>query len=460
MRRRERFLWGVVGLLGAVVLVAAVVSYGRPLLGVASSLRGAGHVLQALGLGPVAPDGPGLQVHGHDHENLIDYWTCSMHPSVKRGESGICPICSMDLVPVYRPEAMTEDRQAPPGTGPTPEERATFRIDPTWQQAIAVTTAPAETRILRKTLRTVGHVAVDENLLTDVDLKLSGWIRRLHVAETGQFVERGQPLFELYSPELVSTAREYRLALDHLERVAESPEEEVVERARSLVEATRQRLRFWDLAAEQIDGLGQSDVLPAALPVLSPAAGYVVEKAAVEGMRVTPGTRLYRIADLSRVWVLADVYESEVSFIREGQPATVEVTHRPGRSWTGRVDYIYPTVKPATRTVQVRLVFPNPGLTLQPDTYVDVVLEARTTPVLAVPREAVLDLGLRKVVFVDLGEGRLQAREVAVGPEAGGFVPIRAGLREGESVVTSGNFLVDAESKVRGVVPLPVEENR
>ncbi len=384
----------------------------------------------------------------HEHESLIEYWTCSMHPSVNLSEEGSCPICGMALVPV-RAEGTSAESSA---TG----QRSTFTIDPTWQQAIAVSSAPAERRTLTETLRTVGRITYDENRMVDVNLKLSGWIQKLHVAEMGQLVQEGQPLFEFYSPDLLATQRDYLIALDTLESLRESPEPEVIERAESLVAATRRRLLLWDLTEAQVTRLAETHEVLDELQFISPTRGYVVAKHAVEGMFVNPGMRLYQIADLDTVWALVDVFEVDLPFVSKGQTTTLSLTYDPERTWRGRVDYIYPTVEARTRTVKLRVVLENPGLTLLPDMYVDVVLEKRTGPVLALPREAVLDFGTRQVIYVDLGGGRLQAREVATAPEVGGYVPITAGLEEGERVVTSGHFLIDAESKVRGIVPLPV----
>ncbi|MFQ5744249.1 MAG: efflux RND transporter periplasmic adaptor subunit [Acidobacteriota bacterium] len=456
MDRKEKFGWTLVSLLAVTVVVAASIRYQEALLRLAGHAPLAGAYVQRW-----FPEAFGFTaMPEHEHEGLIDYWTCSMHPSVHLTEAGTCPICSMDLVPVYKPgeeppgEATIEAADAEPVT--SAEQRATFRIDPTWQQAIAVTMVPVTRRRLSETFRTVGRISYDENRLVDVNIKLSGWIQRLYVAETGQLVGAGQPLFELYSPELVSTQREYFLALENLERVGASPEPEIIERARSLVAAARRRLLLWDLATEQVDRLASSGEVADALPIVSPATGYVVEKMAVQGMHVTPGTRLYRIANLDKVWVLADVYESELPFVKTGQSAVVRLPYDPDRSWRARIDYLYPTLEPRTRTVKIRLVVDNPELNLRPDMYADVVLKKETGLMLAVPREAVLDLGTRHIVFVNLGDGRLQAREVAVGKEVGDFILIRAGLEEGESIVGAGHFLVDAESKVRGVVPLPV----
>ena len=314
---------------------------------------------------------------------------------------------------------------------------------------MGVTSAPAERRSLTETLRAVGRITYDENRMVDVNLKLSGWIQKLYVAEMGQLVQEGQPLLELYSPDLLATQRDYLIALETLESLGESPEPEIIERAESLVAAARRRLLLWDLTPEQVAHLGTTREVLDELPIISPAGGYVVAKHAVEGMFVNPGMRLYQIADLDTVWALIDIFEIDLPFVDVGQTTTLSLAYDPERTWRGRVDYIYPNVESQTRTVKLRVVLENPDLTLLPDMYVDVVLEKSTGPVLALPREAVLDFGTRQVVYVDLGNGRLQAREVATDPEVGGYVPITAGLDEGELVVTSGHFLIDAESKVR-----------
>ena len=470
MSRFEKTGWKIVGVFTIVVILATGFRYHDPIVRFVGHAPIVGSWVQAR-----FPDAFGqVAMPEHEHEDLIAYWTCSMHPSVHLTGPGTCPICSMDLVPVYAAGAAPAGAATAgqPGQTPsmpgmsgmggqptaTPEERATLTIDPTWQQALAVTTAPVERRRLSNTIRTVGIVTHDENRLVDVNLRISGWITRLWVAETGQLVEPGQTLFELYSPELVSTQREYLLAVESLERVSASPEPEIVARARSLVEAARRRLLLWDLEPEQIRRLAEGGEVIDELPIVSPAGGYVLEKMAVEGMSVTPGMRLYRIAALDTVWVLADIYESELPFVATGQPATLRLPHDPERIWRGRVDYLYPTLEASTRTLKARLVVDNPSLALRPNMYVDVTIEKENAPVLAVPREAVLDLGERQVVFVDLGGGRLQAREVLAGQDVGGWVAVHAGLEEGDVVVTSGQFLIDAESKIRGVVPLPLPE--
>lgn len=454
MSRREWVLLTLVVVLGALLMAALTAGSG-----------GAGALLASFpwASAPSAAevsDG-GTSVTAGDPE----YWTCSMHPSVHRDEEGTCPLCGMDLVPVYAGDGRGSgpgaampgmDGMAPAGVDGAGS--ATFRIDPTWQQAVGVRTATVERRPLRETLRLVGRVVVDESRLSDVNLRTAGWIERLHVDETGERVRPGEPLFDLYSPELVTAQRDLLLALDNVARLAGSPSDEARERARSLVDASRRRLRRLGLTGTQVDEVAAGGEPRETLPVLAVNGGYVLDKTAVEGMHVGPGMRLYRIADLDTVWVLADAYEGDVPFVRPGQEATFRLAYTRERSWRGHVDYVYPTLDADTRTVQVRLVFDNPGLVLRPDMYGDATVAREGAPGLAIPAEAVLDLGTRKVVYVDLGQGRLQAREVALGPVAAGWYPVRAGLAEGDTVVVSGNFLIDAESKVRGVVPLPVRD--
>lgn len=409
------------------------------------------------------------------------YWTCAMHTSVHLDHDGQCPICGMDLVPVYPHEAMTDvpasagemsDRDdmanmpgmpgmsGPPAVavGSTPEQRATFRVEPEWQQAIGVRSAVVAPRTLEQSLRLPGRVAMDETRMVDVNLRVAGWIETLHVGETGQVVEAGQKLLDLYSPELVTAQRDLLVAVENADRLAASPVEEARDGAASLVRASRQRLLRFGLTEVQVDEVAHGGELRETIPILAPSDGYVLEKMAVDGMRVDPGMRLYRIVDLSTVWVLVDVFEGDAGFVRVGQPATFRLSYGGDSAWRGRVDYVYPTLDPGTRTLRVRLVFRNSDLQLRPEMYGDVVFERRTETALAVPDEAVLDLGTRQIVFVKLDNDRLQAREVEVGPEIGGWRSLLAGVTAGERVVTSGNFLIDAESKVRGVIPIPLEE--
>lgn len=381
----------------------------------------------------------GLEAHAeHAHAPLgegaeeggIAYYTCSMHPSVQQQGPGTCPICSMDLVPVTREEI----------------ETGTILVDAARRQAIGVTTAPAERRRLETTLRAVGSVVYDERRLAEVSVKYRGWIGDLHVDEPGQPVRRGQTLFTLYSPELYAAQQEYLAALES-QRAARSSG--VPERADYLVEAARKRLRLWDLRGSQIDRVAETGEPVQYIPIVSPVSGHVVEKNVVAGSSVQPGATLYRIAGLDSVWVEAELYESELSRVEVGQTARVTLPYLPGRSFTGRVAFIYPYLDGARRTGRVRVELANPDLVLKPDMFAHVVLESDLGERLVVPEEAVLYAGERSFVFVDLGEGRLQPTAVETGVETADFVEVLSGLEAGDPVVTSGNFLIAAESRLK-----------
>ena len=398
-------------------------------------------IVVAIGIGLYLLPGRGAAPKAGEGGEI---WTCPMHPSVIRSEPGDCPICGMDLV--------LQEETAPSGESEV-EGRGVVDISPEKQQLIGVVTTPVERRRLERVVRTVGRVAVDESRVSHVHSKVAGWIEAVYADETGRLVRRGEPLLTIYSPELVSTQEEYLLALRSRDRLAESPFPEVKESGRSLLEAARKRLKLWDISEQDIARLEETGEAQKALTLYAPSTGHIMDKEnALEGMRITPGMMLYELADLSRVWVEADVYESEASLVEVGQEAKLMLPATGGPGCSGRVSYVYPTVEVKTRTVKARLECGNPGLRLKPDMYVDVEIAVPTTDVLAVPQEAVLDSGVRQVVFVEEEEGRFVPREVTVGPRAVGYYPVIAGLEEGESVVSSPNFLIDSESQFQAAL--------
>ncbi|MDP7560490.1 MAG: efflux RND transporter periplasmic adaptor subunit, partial [Planctomycetota bacterium] len=309
----------------------------------------------------------------HTHEaGDIAYWTCPMHPSVKAEEAGPCPICGMDLAPV--PVARKVEESSPAeASSERPQGMPGFITLTAWQQQlIGVTAETVERRSLDATLRTVGRVDYDETRLTDVNLKVTGWIRKLYVDFTGRPVKQGEPLFTLYSPELLSTQEEYLLAhaaVNRLENAAgevgdaEAQSEvrkEAIVRSQTVLESARQRLLLWDLNEKQIQQLVKDGKPKTTVTVYAPAAGFVVQKMAVEGMFVQPGMRLYRIGSLDAVWVIADVYEYEIAAVHVGQEAIISLSYQPNKTFEGLVDYIYPDLNPKTRTAKIRLKVPNP----------------------------------------------------------------------------------------------------
>ncbi len=371
------------------------------------------------------------QAHAeHAHGGEIAYYTCSMHPSVKKADEGTCPICSMNLVPVTREEI----------------ETGVIFVDAQRRQTIGVRTATVERQPITVGIRAVGKVVYDETRLADVTLKVRGWIGRLSVDATGQWVKKGDTLFTLYSPELFSAQEEYLTVLES-QRAAQ--ETSAPDRADYLVAAARQRLRLWDIQDWQIEEVARLGRPLDYLPIVSPVSGYVIEKYIVEGAAVEAGMKLYRIAALDRVWVEAEVYESELPLVAVGQEAEVSLPYLPGERLRGKVLFIYPFLDEATRTGRVRIELANPGLTLKPDMYANVQLERELGERLAVPEEAILYAGPRRFVFLDLGEGRLRPQQVEVGVKAGEMVEVLDGLQEGDLIVTSGNFLIAAESRLR-----------
>ncbi|MFN3919225.1 MAG: efflux RND transporter periplasmic adaptor subunit [Methylohalobius sp.] len=320
---------------------------------------------------------------------------------------------------------------------------------PSQRQFIGVTYAKVERKPLTKVIRTLGRVEYDERKLAEVTLKVSGWIKELYVDSTGKFVRRGQPLLAIYSPELVSAQEEHLLALRTLEQLKTSPLPEALESARFLVEASRKRLRLWELTPSQILDLERSGKSNLYQTIVSPISGYVIEKRALKGQKVAPGTTLYKIADLSTVWVLASIYESDLPLVQLGQEATMRLSYVPGASWRGKVDYLYPYLEAETRTNPVRLVFSNQDGRLKPGMYATLEIEVDLGEKLVVPESAVLHSGVRKLVFVDRGQGRLEPREVRLGTAASGYYEVLEGLKEGEQVAASGTFLIDSESKLK-----------
>jgi len=363
-------------------------------------------------------------------ESEVAYYTCPMHPSVRSAVPGACPICGMDLVAVGQEEL----------------ETGTIHIDAERRRAIGVETAIVEPRAMSVTVRAVGKVRFDETQLSDVTLKYRGWIGELHVDRPGQSVKKGEPLFTLYSPELYSAQQEY---LSALESQTAARSTSAPERANYLVEAAAQRLHFWDLEPWQIKNLATTREALEYIPILAPASGFVAEKNVVSGSVVEPGVTLYRIAGLDEVWVEADVYEAELPLLAVGDTARILFPYLPGRSEQGRIAFIYPYLDATSRTGRIRIELPNPDLALKPDMYASVEIHKELGEGLAIPTEAVLYTGTRRFVFVDLGEDRLEPREIEIGMEADQFVQVSAGLEPGERVVTSSNFLIAAEARLK-----------
>jgi Cu(I)/Ag(I) efflux system membrane fusion protein len=376
---------------------------------------------------PAAWAEPGDEhAHPHGAADEIAYYTCSMHPSVRRDGPGQCPICGMQLTPVMK----------------TALETGTIIVDEVRRQRIGVRTATVAKRTMTLKVRAVGAVRYDESRLFDVNLRMSGWVQRLFVDETGQRVKAGQTMFTLYSPEL------YAAQLEHLS-ARRSQADGGSEMLANLARTSRQRLRLLGMNEAQISELEQRGEARENVPIPSPASGHVIEKYIVDGARVEAGMRVYRIADLRKVWIDAELYETDLPHVRVGQPARVELPYAESAEHTGKVDYVYPTLEAQTRTGRARVVLENPDLELKPDMYANVVFDVELGERLTVEDSAVIYTGPRRLVFVDLGEGRLRPKAVEVGAHVGGYYEVIDGLSEGDLVVTSGNFLIAAESRIR-----------
>ena len=340
--------------------------------------------------------------------------------------------------------------EAPPNpAGATATPRGSVTIDARRQQLIGVRTVPVTRGSLAQTVRAVGVVRYDETRQSDINLKVEGWIRDLYVDSTGQAVEKGQPLFTLYSPDLVTTQQEYLLALKTRDQLQQSTLADARERADQLVASARQRLAFWDLAPEDLRALEEKRQVSEAIVFRSPAAGFVVEKSAVKGLHVLAGQTLYKLTDVSTVWVEADVYENEVSGIRLGTMATVTIDAYPGERFSGRVTYIYPYLDEKTRTNKVRFAFANPRGRLKPGMFANVEVPVGGGTGLTVPTNAVLDSGTEQIVFVAQGDGVFEPRKVKVGRRLGESMQVLDGLKEGEQVATGAAFFLDSESQLR-----------
>ena len=396
-----------------------------------------------LGCGASRTDAPSNE-HNHSASGAaaVDYWTCTMHPSVKMKDSGTCPICGMDLEPVKK----QGDSVAAAATG------SIFQVDPIRQQLIGVRTEPVVTRSLDRSITTIGTVALDETRITHVHTKYSGWISKVFVNYTWQHVKKGDPLFSVYSPELVATQEEFLLARKAQRTLGNHPLTGVATGANSLLAATRRRLLLWDITESQIDELAQTGEVQKDLIVYSPAEGHVSHMNAFENMRVEPQTRIYTVADHSHVWVHVEVYENDISLVRLGQHAVMTMDAYPGRRFAGKVTYIWPHLSEATRTLKVRLEFANAKSMLKPEMYAQVRLFLARRSAMVVPSSAVLRTGERDIVFVAHEEGRMEARRIEVGERFGDFYEVSRGLKVGEEVVAAANFLIDAESQVQGAI--------
>ena len=415
-------------------------------------------------------------------ERKVLYWVDPMHPAYKSDKPGIAPDCGMKLEPVYAEDGASSaqptaerrvlyytDPKDPnykaqkPGMNPESGNElkpvyaddistmpvGTVQITPEKQQLIGVKYGQAERIGGAQTIRAVGRVAFDETRVQHIHTKVEGWIDQVFVDYTGQLVTKGQALMTVYSPDMLASQRDLLLAVKATKTMRNNPLPAAFDQSESLLQATRRRLELWDLSEAQINQVLKTGEPIKNVTLYSPIAGYVTDRKAFPQLKVMPDTDLYTIVDLSRVWIMADVFEYEAPNIHVGETARVSLQAIPGKTFTARIDYIQPQVDPMTRTIKVRLDMDNPGLILKPDMYADAEFRVNMPVQLTVPAEAVLDAGDRKTVFVDRGNGFFEPRQVTTGKRSDNRVQILSGLTGGERIVISGNFLVDSESQMK-----------
>ena len=368
----------------------------------------------------------------------ILYWVDPMHPSYKSDKPGIAPDCGMQLTPVYAEE------ETPQSTAP-----GVVRLTGRKQQLINLKLVEVADGHVMKNIRTVGTLQYDETKVAKIHSKIEGWIDKIYVDYTGKLVRKGQPLFSIYSPELVATQQEYLLALKAERNLKGSEFADVSGGANALRESAYRRLKLWDVSDQQIRKLEDTGKPMTSITFYSPASGFVLTKNVFEKMRIDYQTEAYSLADLSTIWLIADIYESESSRVHVGQSATMTLSYNPGIRYEGTVAYIYPDISSMTRTLKARIEFRNADYSLKPGMYANVELDTGHRAGLVIPVDAVLDSGDRKIVFVQKTESEFEPRQVELGEYIEDQVVVTNGLKAGEKIVASGNFLIDSESQLK-----------
>ena len=389
---------------------------------------------------------PGAQHAEHQpaakQERKVLYWYDAMNPQRTYNKPGKAPD-GMDLMPKYADEEGAGTSNMPVGT---------VKISAQKQQIIGVRTTTVQRENLVRAVRTTGQITADETRIAHVHVKINGFIEEVFVDYVGQLVKKGQPLFTLYSPDLVSAQEEYLIAKRGDKYLGGSQFPEVSQGAQSLLRSARERLRLWDISDEQIKKLDETGQVSRTLTFYSPISGFVMERKAFPQTSITPDTDLYQITDLSTVWVNADVYEYEVPFVKVGQTADMQLSYYAGKNYKGKITYIYPTVDPTARTVKVRIEFANPGFGLKPQMFANVQLNINYGNQVLIPQEAVMDSGDKQYVFLVHDGGVFEPRTVQLGARFEGQVVVLSGLKAGDTIVTSGNFLIDSESRLQSAM--------
>lgn len=391
-----------------------------------------------------APDGmdfvPVYAEEPSGGERKIAYYKDPMHPWFTSDKPGKAPDCGMDLVPVYEGESDTKG----------------IKIDPVTVQNIGVKTEIVQRRKLNKVIRAVGKVDFDETRVYSINSKIMGWVEKLHVDYTGKLVRKGEPLLELYSPELVSTQEEYLQAIRYQKQLEASSIAEARTGSESLVQSAKRRLLYWDISEAEIKALEERGAPEKTMTFYSPVDGYVMDKMVLKGQNVMAGMELYKIADLSTVWILADIYQYELPWVKVGQQAEVELSYMPGNIFKGTITYMYPMLSMETKTAKVRIEVRNtPNVDFKPEMYATVKIASPVAvDAVAIPDQAIIRSGERNVAVLALGGGYFDPRDIKLGVMADGYVQVLEGIKEGEKIVTSSQFLIDSESNLKAAVGL------
>ena len=410
---------------------------------------------------------------------------CPMHPNYLSDKPGSCPICDMTLVPVTAPgssgsSATKKERKilyyrdamnpshisdkpgkAPDGMDLVPVyedeaggEAGVVKIDPTTVQSMGVTTETVVARSLKKEIHVSANIDLNERAISIVNTKIMGWIEKLYIDYTGQTVKKGQPLLEIYSPDLVSTQDEYLQAVRYLKNLPEGTSDNARKGAADLVESSKRRLLNWDIPESELAALEDRGTAKRTMTIYAPSDGVALEKMVVAGQNVMPGMELYKVADLSEVWAIANVYQEDLPYAKVGAEATIEVPSIAGRTFSGRVQFVSPVLDASTKTAAVRIAVRNTAdLQLKPQMFANVTIQSPISKnALSISQQAVIHTGQRNIVIVSLGNGYFRPQEVKLGMSAEGYVQILAGLHEGQTVVTSSQFLIDSESNLKAAI--------